>query len=269
MLAAGFLPLGMLLGGLVASAPARAANGSPEPTRAQAMARAIASDTFGRHVAIPRGVPAGYSWREDADTNRNRASHNFQRYGALNVWGQVFATRATREYNVRLQARDPRLYFFNGRRWTRASFDPGRMGGAYYIGSFRASKGGRVRNDGHGAYSVSLSTLASGRWDAWHWWWDGMYPRVRIPSGTRGILVSTDMRLIPDHGKANMAGAKFITTACADLFRTPHTTVGPGGMNPGIPEGRMTWVTGRWQHFYDTTLDLDTLRRHPPRILGR
>ena len=140
------------------------------------------------------------------------------------------------------------------------------MGGAYYSGDFTSNSSASVRNDGSGMYSVSLSALTTHPPDVFHWWWDGMNPRITIPANAQGMLVRMDMRLIPDDGYLGVDGATFISTACADLFATPNTIVGPGGMNPGIPEARMKWVTGDWQHFYDTTLSVAQVNANPPSI---
>lgn len=244
-------------------------DGDDGSTPDQSVAAAIISDSFGNHDAIPRGVPAGYSWRTSADNDPDTAYTGFQSYGALNVWGQCFvATSGSANYSVRLQARDPRLYFFDGTTWTRASLTAGSMGGAYWKGDFDpdASQDASPRSDGSGVYSVSLSSLVSSPPDVFHWWWDGMYPRIPIPANTQGIVVRMDMRLVPDDGYSTIGTTSFIASTDADLFATPNTTIDPKGWNDGLPEARMKWVTGDWQHFYNTTMTVAQINATPPSI---
>lgn len=222
----------------------------------------IADDLYGAHDAIPRGVPSGYSWRETADTDINVDYLGFNSYGAVNVWGQVFATDTTTAYTARLQARTPQLYFLSAAGWANAPFTAGSMGGAYYEGSFQgAVEGMPIRADAPGTYSFPLSGLSSGTYDASHYWWNGMFPRVAIPAGTTGILARQEMRLID-----LVPGTNVIASTGVDEFATPETVVHPQGWNPGIPNPRMKWVTDQWQFFYGCTLSLDTLTNNPPTI---
>lgn len=230
-------------------------SGSSTTTTAQL----VASDAYGRHDATPRGVPYGYSWRTASDAKASVASTSFRNYKAINVWGQVFATSRTTNYSARLVARNPRVYFFDGKKWTRAKATASRMEGAYYTGDFQSgATTGTARKDRTATYSMPLSGLR-GKADALHFWWSGMYPRVPIPAGTKGILVRQEMRL-----SGGTAGANVIGSTGADLFATPRTIVHPQGWNPGIPNPRMKRVTSRWQPFYATTVDKATLFNYPP-----
>lgn len=233
-----------------------------------AVVEAIISDTFGKHDAIPRGVPAGYSWYADADTDANKSYMAFKQYGAINTWGQVFVPAGGSDnYDVRVQMRDSRVYFLADGIWTRVQINNGPMGGAYWSGNFNpsGSQNASIRSDGDGMYSVPMSPTRT-RSDVFHWWWDGQNPRIPIPSHIDGILLRTDIRLVPDTGRSNVDGAKFIACSSADLFATPSTIIGPNGMNDGTPEPRMKWVTGEWQHFYSTTLSTVALKSNPPEI---
>lgn len=228
----------------------------------------VISDTFGRHDAIPRGVPSGYSWYADADADPSKSYTGYRQYGAINTWGQIFVpVGGAGNYNVRAQMRDARAYFLVDGTWRRAQTDNGRMGGAYWSGDFNpsGSQNAQIRGDGDGAYSVPMSKTAS-KSDVFHWWWDGQNPRIPIPANVDGILLRTDVRLIPDSGYSTTGGAKFIACGSADLFATPQTIIGPNGMNDGTPEPRMKWVTGEWQHFYSTTLSIAALKANPPTI---
>lgn len=120
------------------------------------------------------------------------------------------------------------------------------------------------RNDGSNLYSVTLNRLNETGLDAYHWWWDGQYPRIAIPADCLGMVVRMDVRLIPDTGYSTVAGAQFICSVDCDLFATPTTVVGGPDGNPGLPEARMKYVTGDWQHFYNTTLTANQIRQNPP-----
>lgn len=241
---------------VVAGAPAQAEDG-PSGLSADA----IAADAYGSHDATPEGVPAGYSWRTDADTDPGRDDLGFRDYGATNIWGQAFVTSQTSNHDVRLRVRNPRLWFLIGNEWVESDVDPGRMGGAYYEGDFQSgSTSGTARQDAPGVWSMSLKPLA-GSPDALHWWWDGMYPRTAIPDDARGILVSQEMRLVPEDGQGRVNGARTIASTGADLFASPRTVVHPQGYNPGIPNPRMTYLSGEYETYYNTTVGLDTLKK--------
>lgn len=228
----------------------------------------ITSDAFGPHDAIPRGVPTSYSWQPGAVNDPNTSSYGYQAYGAVNVWAQCFATvGGGPNYNVRVQSRDPRIYFFDGTTWTRATLTAGSSSGAYYEGSFQSVRtDASPRSEGSGVYSASLSALSSGTYDAYHWWWNGMFPRIAIPAGCQGILTCMDMRLVADDGFTGIAGASFEATANCDLFLTTTTTSDPSGTNDGLLQARMKFVTGEWQRFYNTTVNRNTIMAIPPGI---
>lgn len=219
----------------------------------------LGADIYGDHDATPRGVPAGYSWRESSDADPDVDSTGWQEYGAVNVWGQCFATNTTTGYAARLQARDPRLFFLVAGQWQEADVTAGSMSGAYYPGDYQSgSVGASTRQDTQGVWSAPLSGL-DGEPDAFHWWWDGMYPRTAIPDDAQGILAVQDVRLTGD-----TTGCHVIAGTGVDLFATPRTVVDPQGWNHGIPNPRMRWVTSEWQTFCATTVSLATLTNSPP-----
>lgn len=202
-------------------------------------------------------MPQGYSWRDGADADPDQSWTGYTAWGAVNVWGQAFATTDPSSYGARLQVRNPRLRFLIGGAWQQAAFTPGSMSGAYYPGDFQSgSVNGTSRQDSPGVWSMPLGPL-DGEPDALHWWWDGMYPRVPIPANADGILASQDARLIE-------GSSTLIASTGVDLFATPGTVVHPQGWNPGIPNPRMKYVTTEWQTFYVTTLGRDALTSNPP-----
>lgn len=240
----------------VAGSPAGAASGPPDLD-----ADEIAAHAFGDHDATPQGVPAGYSWRTSADTDPSRDDRSFRSYEAVNIWGQAFVTPGTSTHEVRLRVRDPRLWFLVDGEWVEADLTPGKMEGAYYEGDFQSgSTSGTARQEAPGVWSMSLSQL-SGEKDTLHWWWSGMYPRTEIPDDAEGILVSQRMRLVPEDGRTSGNGARTIASTGADLFASPRTVVHPQGWNPGIPNARMSYLSGKYQTFYNTTVSLQTLER--------
>lgn len=248
-------------GGLITLTPQIVTgNGTPPPTTD--LRPEIIANVYGAHDATPRGVPVGYSWRDDADTDPNADSTQYQQYGAVNIWGQAFATDLTTAYTARLQVRKPRLWFHNGSTWVEASITPGTMSGAYYPGDFQSgSTSATTQQDAPGEWSGSLSGL-NGEPDAFHYWWDGMFPRTAIPVGCQGILVCQEMRL------TNAAGANIIASTGSDLFATPQTVVDPQGWNNGIPNPRMIWVTDQWSRFWATTSSLSRLNNTPSPSVG-
>lgn len=196
-------------------------------------------------------MPLGYSWKESSDADPDADNLQFQEYGAVNVWGQCFAVDATAVYTARLQARNPRVWFLTEGGWAETTVSPGSMGGAYYTGDFQSgSTGASPQQDGPGIWSAPLAQL-DGAPDAYHWWWNGMYPRDPIPPGCLAIIASQEMRLT--------GPGDFLGSTGADLFATPETVVDPQGWNHGIPNPRMKWITQEWGTFYATTASLATL----------
>lgn len=210
------------------------------------------------------------SWYADADTDPDNAYIGFKDYAAVNVWGQVFAVQdGSANIDVRLQARDPQVWFLRSAGWERGaepSGGPGKMGGEYYPGDFtqHASIPVEERDEGDGIYSCSLNRLNETGIDAYHWWWNGQYPRISIPADCQGIVVRMDVRIVPEDGYSTTANAQFVCSIDCDLFATPETTVGGPNGNPGLPEARMKWVTGEWQHFYNTTLSIVQINHTTP-----
>lgn len=247
----------------------RSSNKKPIPA-SNVTVEAIIADSFGNHDAVPRGVPDGYSWKYSSENNPNVSYTGYTAFGAVNTWGQVFTpATGSANYNVRLQCRDPRVWFLRTAAWESAvipSGSPGAMGGAYWAGNFdpNASQNAAKRDEGGGVWSVSLSPLATPPIDVFHYWWDGMYPRIAVPSDCRGIVVRTDMRIVPDDGYITVNGAQFIGGVDCDLFANQNTITDPKGWNDGLPEGRMKWLTDTWTRYYNTTLSIAALRAEPP-----
>lgn len=230
----------------------------------------IISDAFGSHDAQPRGVPSDYEWGRGSCNDANVSYTGYASWEAVNTWGQVFVpVGGSANYNVRLQARDPRIWFLRTTGWEAGmipSGASGAMGGAYWVGDFDPVKyqDAVVRDEGDGVYSVLMKGVESGAYDTFHYWWNGMFPRIAIPTDCRGIVVRTDMRLVPEDGYTSIDGAQFISSVDADLFATQDTLIDPKGWNDGLPQARMKWVDGEWVHFYNTTLSIEDLRVEPP-----
>lgn len=229
----------------------------PPPVVENPAVTIVASDVYGAHDATPRGVPDGYSWKHDADTDPAVDSLTFKAYQAINVWGQVFAPEGATTYAGNVQIRDPRVWFLVSDKWVPAAPTPGNLEGAYYPGDFQSGSVTARPRTVDGVWSIPLSGL-NGEADAAHFWWAGMFPRIAIPTGAQGILVAQDMRVT--------GGANVIASTGADLFATPRTIVHSQGWNPGIPNPRMKRVTAAWQPFYATTVSLATLTSSPPPI---
>ena len=243
--------------------------GTPDPD----IAAAIIANNVGNHDAIPRGVPNGYSWRESSDATA-AGSTGWQGYGAVNLWGQIFPANGTSpNWNVRMQIRNPRLFWWlGGSNWTEApnNANAGALGGAYYKGDFNqtATMSASPRHDGSGIYSATLQTLnPSNPVDAFHWWWEGQYPRIAKPGNAQGIVSCADIRLVPGDGQQNLGNNSYIANIGVDLFATPETVVGGPNGNPGIPQSRMIWVDGNWKRHYISTMSNAQLQNNPPTLI--
>lgn len=249
-------------------------NTTPEPPTLQPanLADAIIADAFGgAHPAPPRDVPTDWQWAQGSVGDPNTNYTGFNAYGAVNIWSQVFVPQAgSGNYNVRILARNPRIWFYDGSVWANGvipSGTAGAMGGSYWTGDYTPANNtaATIRYENSNAYSTSLQPLAANNpYDTFHYWWIGMFPRISIPSGTVGILVRSEMRLAPDDGYTTTVGANFMANTDADMFATPETTVDPKGWNDGLPQPRMKWVTDEWQFFYSTTLSIANLRASNP-----
>lgn len=228
----------------------------------------LTSDVVGSHDATPRGVPDGYDWQHRAVPATDPAL--LSQWGGINMWGQVFATTSgTTNFAVRLQARDAQLWFLRPSGWRRATIPSGSLGaleGAYWSGSFKpdANSPATSRSEGAGVYSTSLQGLASGQRDVFHFWWEGLYPRIPIPKDASAAVVRVQLRLTPEQPGGSLSGARFIASVSGDLYATVNTKIAPGGINPAISQSRMKWVTGSWQDFFASTMSPDQLRANPP-----
>lgn len=236
-------------------------------TRRSSITQAL-TDTWGPHDHIPRGVPAGYSWREQS-TATPTGSTSFKDYGAINQWGQIFvAEGADPNTNLRVQVRSPRVWWWvGGNRYVEAENTPGRHGGAFFRGDYNQTQTlpGGARDDGADGWSVPLNRLDGQGVDSWHWWWEGQYPRLPRPANAKGIVSYIDIRLIPADGRSSLGNTEgLIANIGVDLFATPKTVVGGPNGNPGIPQPRMKQVTGNWQRIWITTLSEEQIRKHPP-----
>lgn len=235
------------------------------PTSATAIATLL-SDIVGRNDAIPRGAPVDWGYRNGAVP---ATPGEFTKYAAINVWGWVFAVEGSNRYDVRVQIRDPQAFFLLPTGWARARIPSGSAGaveGAYWRGDFKPSEHtmASARSEGVGVYSVSMQGLTQPSRDAFHYWWQGMMPRIPIPTKAQGILVFAQMRLVPEHSGGSLAGAHYIAGVNGDLYPTPTLVVDPSGINPPLATSRMKYLTSQWQTFYSSTMTPDQLRHHPP-----
>ncbi len=233
----------------------------------------LLGDITGPNVAKPRGTPEGWGFQIGA-ADHSKSSTEFLSYEAINVWGQVFATTTgSPTYDVMFHTRDPKIYFLRPSGWEQATYPkntPGKVGGAYWRGDFVPAANTRAtpQPDGEGGYQVSLQPLAdeTSQRDAFHFWWEGMYPRITIPRDTQGIVVKAQMKLSSNDGNKRAATAVFIASAGSDMYKSPNVDVDSSGINPAIPNSKMKYVTTNWQEFYASTLSVRQLRENPPPI---
>lgn len=155
----------------------------------------------------------------------------------------------------------------SGKRF-RAAWRPCWLGVPNWRDDFKPSENtsAQIRSDGNGAYSTSLQGLSNptGGRDAFHFWWTGMYPRIQIPRDARGIVISTEMRLVSETGTSDASNAKFIGSIGGDLYKNVMVQVDESGINTAMPQSPMRYITPKWQLFYASTMTVEELKANPP-----
>jgi hypothetical protein len=173
---------------------------------------------------------------------------------AITSWGQIYADSSdTRPANVRVELRNMETYVWSNSRneWTRVQAAP-QVDGAHYVEDFvgNSAIGSNLRAESDGGTST---TMVAGH--NFHFWPAGERGSLADPADVGAVYTTVQARLILDDasGPDNRSQARYLANTGADWWRTLSAPYGDGSNNPGVGQGRFTYVTSNW-----TALDFYT-----------
>ncbi|MFI5240708.1 MAG: dockerin type I domain-containing protein [Candidatus Saccharimonadia bacterium] len=222
--------------------------GTVAPVTLNSVAR-ILYDMIAPHEGVLHGVPLSYSWASTPTVGNPTPPTGM---GAITAWGQIYADATTTEpANVRVEMKNMETYLWSNsaQKWNRVQSTV-TIQGAHYVEDFvgNVSIAADARTEADGGIST---TMVSGY--NFHF-----YPPSRAtvpnPSDVGAVFTTYQARLILDNpaGANNLAQAKYLANVGADWWVNTTIGFGTGNNNPGVGQGRFTYLTSNWQaeNFY-------------------
>jgi hypothetical protein len=198
----------------------------------------------GPHEGVPHGVPTSFSWAKGPSL---QAAVPPAGMSAITSWGQIYADSSdTQPANVRVELRNMETYVWSNSRseWTRVQAGT-HVDGAHYVEDFAANAAlpTDLRAEPDGGTSTAMVTGHN-----FHFWPAGERGSLPDPADVSAVYTTVQARLILDdpNGPDNRSQARFLANAGGDWWRTLTAPYGDGNNNPGIGQGRFTYVTSDW-----------------------
>ena len=203
------------------------------------------------HEGAPHGVPSYWSWAQKPSLQSASPPAGMS---AVTSWGQIYSDSSnTQPANVRVELRNMETYVWSnsGHAWIRVQTNS-RVDGAHFVEDFagNAAVPTDLRNEPDGGNSTGMVSGYN-----FHFWPTDGHASLPNPSDIGGVYTTVQARLILDDpsGPDNRSQARYIANTGADWWRTANASYGDGSNNPGIGQGRFTYVTSSW-----TALDFYT-----------
>jgi hypothetical protein len=204
----------------------------------------------GPHEGAPHGVPTDWSWAQQPSLDHVTPPAGMS---AITSWGQIYADATnTHPANVRVEVRNMETYVWSNssHAWTRVQ-GTARVDGAHFVEDFagNASIPTDLRNEPDGGNSTGMVAGFN-----FHFWPTGMRGNLPNPADIGAVYTTVQARLILDdpNGPDNRDQARYVANTGADWWRTTSAPYGDGSNNPGVGQGRFTYVTNNWSalNFY-------------------
>lgn len=197
----------------------------------------------GPHEAQPHGVPASWDWAQQPKVDNALPPAGM---AAVTGWGQIYLDAAgVAPTNVRVQLRDMVTYaYLRSSGWVTLQRSGGVEGG-WYAEDFsgNSSVPADVRSEASGGVSTSMSPGYS-----FHFWPTGGRAALADPSDVAAVVVTVQARLITDDpsGPDGRGMAGIIANVGGDWWRSIGSGFGDGSNNPGIGQGRFSYLSAAW-----------------------
>jgi hypothetical protein len=252
----------------------------------------IGAAPWGAHEALPVGADPKWDFYHGA-----RFGDEPPWDGYLNIWGQLFTTSSTQELGVRLQVRNPQLWYLAADDvWRKVVEDQSpdtKLTGRFdkpntfsYVSVSSSEMGLRAEGVGEG-WSLRLAPFDRPDVGNFHWWYNEDYGvKPKVPAGTKGLFVAAEMRLIHDGDLSIDLDREVNVVAGMGSDHWPFAS-GSAGYGQTIElstfmQPRMKFVTSEWNTFTahsftawfnGTTpnpemMNGDLIRRYPPPLVG-
>lgn len=232
------------------TAPTTTAPPPPATAPINSVSRVLYS-MAGLHEGQPHGVPSWWDWAQGPKVDNAVPPAGM---GAMTAWGQVYAdTTNARPANVRVQVRNMEAYVYlrSQARWVRVQADAV-VEGAHYVEDFsgNTSVPTSLRSEPDGGLSFVMQDGYN-----FHFWPKAGRGALANPADVGAVFTTFQARLILDdpNGPDNRSAARFIANAGGDWWRSVTAPfAGDFSNNPGIGEGRFTYLTSAWSaiNFY-------------------
>ncbi len=222
--------------------------------------------------ARPHGVPEDWGWPcgpiPQAGNNPGSSNRILPWFTAHRArTGSADGTPGvSADTNTRVHVRNILLRVFSARRkaWTGGAFTTDATASLYaedFVGDVNRPVVLRPEPGG------GVSALVDPGW-ALHGWLDpASFPDMSPidPTDVGGIIVTLDMRLVPDEGAKpdDRWMAQYIGQAGADYWRAPNYNPAPPD-HKGVAIGRGKRIVNDWRSFGMTTCTAEQLAAHPP-----
>ncbi|HUD03376.1 MAG TPA: hypothetical protein VMR51_01150, partial [Patescibacteria group bacterium] len=201
----------------------------------------IIYDMNGPYEGCLHGVPSYYSWVTYPDSS---GAYPPSGMTAMTVWGLIYADCTTTEpSNVRIEMRNMESYYWSigQQKWIRMQAQA-QPGGAHYFEDFtgNTSISADLRSESDGGISTTMVTGYN-----FHFYPSNRGSLPANPGDVGGIFTTYQARLILDNpaGPNNLSSAKYLAESGADWWANLTIGFGSGDNNPGIGQGRFTYLT--------------------------
>lgn len=238
----------------------------------------IVNDMTLPNEGMPHGVPSYWDWAVGPVIHAG--NHPLTSLTALASWGVLYEDAAgSPAKNTRVQLRGIQSYRLSkqDKKWHLLQ-NSVTVEGYAYAEDFTGDqhKDADIRSEGDGTISVT----AGGGYN-FHFWVP--YPNHRVsidPNDIAGVFTTVQARLIvgdpnqPD----DRASARYLLGMGADYWTDKETGwaqgkgsddqceewIKGGGKNCGVANGRLKYVTDKWQSFNMITIEANEIRQNPP-----
>ena len=228
-------------------APAPANDTPSPPATAGGAANSVdrvAYSMNGPHEGSPHGVPSSFDWGHVPVVVNAVAPAGM---GSITGFGQIYADSTNAHpANVRVELRDMATYVWSRSqgKWQRIQVSDG-VGGAHYVEDFagNSSTETHLRTEPDGGVSTDMVPGYN-----FHFWPQGERATLSNPGDIGAVYTTVMARLIvaDPSGPDNRGAARYLANVGGDWWRSKGATFGDGSNNPGVGQGRMSYIGTDW-----------------------
>lgn len=253
----------LLVTGAISGTDARAASSEPQAAIRALQAQLFIDDMEKPHDFRPQGIEA--DWSRHARRGMRKLPSG---WNCATMWGQIYPARDRNPgNNVRVQIRDPRLWYLSRKdnRWHLVQSGVS-VDGAAYVLDFAGDRNVKAdaRREADGTVSVRMIPGYN------YHFWPAEKSRVQLePDDVIAMASSFKARLVVDDpAKPDDCDQAFLIGSCGgDFWRSMDARWKADWSNNGDwAIGRFKRIVRTWQVFTATNADAELLRQNPPPV---